>query len=145
MEKGKKENKFYILVIVVFIISLIFFMYSWYMNSKIVLEREEIDAIIEVTSIAGFAVTNESLVFGRLPPGTSSYKDIIITNDYDFPIRVEFKAKGDISDFLVYYDIVYLDIGEEKIIPIETVKIPKGTPYGNYTGKMVITFKRDAR
>ena len=145
MEKVKKENKIYVLVGLIFVLSLSLFLFAIYFKSSMILDKEEINAKLVVMDVLGFAVSNESLDFGGLKADTSSYKKIILTNDYEFPIRAEFEYKGDISVFLVDLFPVYLDVGEKKNVTVRTITIPEGTAYGNYTGKVVIVFKRDEK
>jgi len=144
VNKRKKISNFLLAIIIVaFILSLIFFIYILYFQSKLILDKQEIIAKLKIGEPIAFDVNSTALVFGRLPIGSSSNRDIKFSNNYEFPIKAEFSVKGDIKDFLVFDKVVYLDVGEKKNVTISTVSIPEATEYGNYSGIMTIVFKRD--
>ncbi len=142
VKRKRKNNLILYLVICVFIISLIVFLYTLYAQSKVILKKQEIIIKLVVGDKAGFIVTNDSLNFGGLYAGTSSQKEIILPNNYGFPIKAEFSVEGNIKDFLVYAPVIYLETGEKKNVTISTIQIPKDAVYGNYSGIMTIVFKR---
>jgi len=130
------------LIIFIFIISLIIFLLILRINSLIVLEKEEIITTLIIGNRTGFDLNTTALTFGMIALGSSSQRDLIIKNDYDFPIKVEFNVKGDIEKFLIFDKVVYLEVGEEKTISIISV-IPVDEEYGNYHGRIIIVTKKD--
>jgi len=131
------------LIILIFVASLVVFISILYINfSLLILEKEEIIATLIVGDKAGFDTNNTALTFGMIKPGSTLNRNLIIENNYDFPIKVEFSVKGDIKRFLVFEEVIYLDSGEEKTVSISTIN-PVHEDYGNYSGKMNVYFKRN--
>ena len=131
------------LIILIFVASLVVFISIFYINfSLLILEKEEIVAILIVGDKAGFDVNSTALTFGMITAGSSSSRNLIIENNYDFPIKVEFNVKGDIKRFLVFEKVVYLDSGENKTVSIGTID-PVNEEYGNYSGKVIVVTKRN--
>ena len=137
-----KKDKKTLIVIFLLIISLVFFLIALLLPKEVYLERKEIPVYINVSSGTGLKVENESLDFGRVIYGASAVKRTYIENNYTFPIRVEFLAEGNVSDLLVYQNEVFLKPKEKKEIGISTIQF-SDEPYGLYSGKMIITFKKD--
>lgn len=135
------NNKFILIILVLLVISLILFILSLIFSSEKSLSQEEFFVRMEVGTSAGFDLNTSALILGRLPPGTSSNRRIILSNDYDFPIVAEISVEGDIDSFLVFDPVIYLETGEKRNITISTINIPENTAYGNYTGTITIVFK----
>jgi len=135
-----RENKIYILVILAFI-SLGMFLFVLYINSTLVLEKQEIPATLSIGDRIGFDVNATALTFGMITPGSGSQRNLIIENNYGFPIKAEFSAKGDIKRFLVFDEVFCFEIGEKKTIGINV--ITSDEKYRNYSGKMIVVIKRD--
>ena len=138
--KIKKSKTFYIAVFI-FVLSISLFLVALYIRSAIILEKKEIIATVRVGDIAGFDANTSALTFGTITSGSLSYRNLTIENNYEFPIKVEFSAKGDITKFLLFDKMIYLDIGEKKSVKISTI-IPVDEDYGSYSGKMVVVMKR---
>lgn len=138
----KQKNKIYILSILLFIISLAIFLFTLYINSTIILEKKEIIAILKIGERAGFNVNETALTFGTIIPGSSAHRNLTLENNYTFPIKFEFRVKGNIKEFLIFDRVVYLGAGEEKSIRIRTIT-PNDKDYGDYFGKILIRIKKD--
>lgn len=137
--KKKTKNK---LIILMFVISLIIFLLILYLNSLMILEKKEIITTLMIGNKTGFDLNTTALTFGRITFGSSAQRNLIIKNQYDFPIKVEFSVKGDIKKFLVFEKIVPIEVGEEKTISITAIN-PIDTEYGNYSGKMIVIIKKN--
>ncbi len=124
------------------VLSISLFLITLYIKSAVILEKKEIIATLRVGDIVGFDANASALTFGTITSHSRSYRDLTIENNYMFPIKVEFHAKGNITEFLVFDKVVYLDVGEKKSIRINTI-IPVDKKYGSYSGKMVVVMKRD--
>lgn len=140
--KKERKNKWLIWVVVLFVLSLILLLYSLLFRSEVILDEKEIEMTLEINDKAGFAVNGSALIFGRLTPSTSSYKDIMLTNGYSFPIAAEFTFLGNISEYMVKNNPERLDVGERRNVTISTIVIPKNATFGNYSGSLRIIFKR---
>ena len=117
--KKKTKNK---LIILIFAASLIMFLLVLYLNFLMVLEKEEIAATLSIGDRTGFDLNTSALTFGMITSGFSSQRSLIINNDYDFPIQVEFSVKGNIKKFLVFAKVVPLEAGEEKTVGITAIR-----------------------
>ncbi|MGD9276424.1 MAG: hypothetical protein PVJ67_04580 [Candidatus Pacearchaeota archaeon] len=137
MEKRKNN-----LIVLLSVLSILIFILVFYLNSKLILEKREIIATLEVGNRSGFDTNATALTFGIVRPGSSASRNIEIANDYSFPVKFEFSAKGNIKDFLVYDKTVYLNEGEKKKVSISTID-PWVAEFGNYSGKVIVLIKRD--
>lgn len=130
------------LIILMFVISVVMFLFVLYINSALVLKKEEIIATLMIGDRVGFDINKTALTFGMIASGTNSKRDLIVENNYSFPIEVQFSVKGNIKEFLVFEEVIYLESGENKTISINTITATN-EEYGNYSGKMIIITKRD--
>lgn len=130
------------LIIGLFIASLIIFLSVLYLNFIIVLEKKEIITTVIVGDKSGFDLNKTALTFGMITPGSSSQRNLVIENNYNFPVKVELRVGGDIKRFLVFKKIIYLDVGEKKTIGINAIaSIDEKS--GDYYGKMIFITKVD--
>lgn len=137
--KKETKNK---LIILMFVAILIMFLLILYLNSLMVLEKEEIITTLIIGNKTGFDLNTTALTFGMITLGSSSQRNLIIKNDYNLPIKVEFSVKGDIKKFLIFEKVISLEAGEEKTIGITAIS-PVDMGYGDYSGKMTIITKRN--
>jgi len=136
-----EKNKTFYVAVFILVLSMSLFLVALYIKSAVVLEEKEIIATLRVGDIAGFDANATALTFGTITSHSSSYRNLTIENNYEFPIKVEFRAKGNITEFLVFDRVVYLDVGEEKSIRVDTI-VPVDKEYGSYSGKMVVVMKK---
>ncbi|MBU4070321.1 MAG: hypothetical protein KJ646_05030 [Nanoarchaeota archaeon] len=137
----KKSDKFYLIIVFIFILSLVFFLFSFYLHKNIVLKKQEIFTSLMIGDKIGFDINGTALTFGMITPDSSSQRNISIENSYNFPIKVEFKLKGDIEEFLDFNKVVYLNVGEVKELTLYAL-VPPGSEFGNYSGIFNVVFKK---
>ena len=137
----KRENKLYLFVFFIFVLSLCLFIFTIYLKSVSVIEKIEFDATLVVGDVPGFNVDTNVLTFGTITFNTSSQRTLTVENNYDFPIKVEFSVEGNIWEFLVFDKIIFLDVEESKEINISTI-ILTDEKQGNYSGKFITTIKK---
>ncbi len=137
----KEKNKLYFFVFYIFVLSLCLFFFITYLKYIDVLEKIEFNATLSVGDIPSFNVDTSALLFGTIAINTSSQRILIVGNNYDFPIKVEFSVEGDIAEFLVFDKIIFLDVEESKEVKISTI-ILTDEKQGNYSGKFIATFKK---
>lgn len=140
-----KKNKIFYVAVFMLILSLGLFLFTLYIKSSIVLEKREIIATLQVGNIAGFDANATALTFGTITSGSVSSRNLTIENNYKFPIKVEFSTKGNITEFLIFEEVIYLDVAEKKPVKIRTISAIDNIDkkYGNYFGKMIIVIKKD--
>ena len=137
--KKNTKNK---LIVFIFILSLIVFLFAFYLNYSATLKKEEIIATLIIGNKTGFDLNATALTFGRITPNSNLQRNLIIKNNYNFPIKVKFDAKGEIKKFLVFDKAVHLKKGEEKNVAITAIS-SVNSEYGNYSGKIIVITKKD--
>ena len=139
MEKRKNKISFFIIFIFIFCILLL--LISLYLNSIILLDKKEILTTLKIGDVAGFDVNKTALTFGTITPGTNAKRNLTIENTYDFPVKFEFKVRGNIEKFLAFKKEVHLEPGEKKHVEFLTIN-PLKEDYGDYSGNIVVLIKR---
>lgn len=140
MEK-KLKNKFLIIALILFCLSLVLMTLSFSKERSSIIEKKEIDAFLKIDNVTGLKVGNDSLDFGRIIYGSNAWKTIEVKNNYNFPVKLLLSSEGNISDFLVYDYEISLNSNESKGILISTIIFSNQT-YGKYSGKLIILFEK---
>ncbi|MGV8140850.1 MAG: hypothetical protein ACP5NW_00240 [Candidatus Woesearchaeota archaeon] len=106
---------------------------NYYKNR--VIEYRIIDTYVEVVENgAGLNGDRDALRFGKIGPGSSGNRFIDINSTSN--AIIEIYVAGDMAQFLsIDTNKISVSPGEDKQIPVY-ISIPKGTPYGNYSGKI---------
>lgn len=141
---GKKIQKRKIIAVISLLIIITFlciFLYSNLLDAFSLFEKREVLAIVTVTDDVGLAVNGTALVFGHVFPGGSASKTIEVTNNYNGMSRVKIYSKGNIKDFLIVSDNNFILAPNETKSVKFRIKIPKETPYGNYSGKVIFEIR----
>ena len=101
------------------------------------------DMSIIVGDHIGFDVDNMTLAFGMVMPGSSSStRFIVLENWEDRPLKVEFRASGDIADWVsLGSQEMILQPSEIKKVPVSATA-PPDAEFGEYSGIIKIIFKR---
>ncbi|MBD3313202.1 hypothetical protein GF345_02050 [Candidatus Woesearchaeota archaeon] len=136
----EKKNLIAIITIALLLgASIGFSVYSFYHVKKV----QVYDMKVTVGDRLGFDVSGDSLSFGILIPGASTgHRDIIITNNEDYPVKAQFYAYGDMAEW-VYLPENMVIIGPESNITFPVgLNVPSGTQYGNYTGRMRVVVEK---
>jgi len=134
----KRENSYLALAIILLVVSLVSFLLSFFMENQD-LEKKEINAKLVVANISGIDLNRENISF-MLIPGTSQNRNLIITNNHDFSVRIFFKIYGNISRFLSFEDSVLFPFETGKIGIIASV--PFNESYGEYAGRIIVITKK---
>ncbi|MEK6918131.1 MAG: hypothetical protein AABW51_04245 [Nanoarchaeota archaeon] len=142
--RSKKRKTFYVISAIIFAVAiLILFLEIFVSKYYRVLERSEVSTSLSIGSGTGFNITKDSVSFGMLSLGNAAFRnDLILINNYKFPIYVKFFLDGDIKDFLIFEKKIYLQPGESKNVSISTITITD-EPYGFYSGEFTLVYKRD--
>ncbi|GEM_PF-1277064 len=99
------------------------------------LEIKEVDAKFIIGENPGFDLNSSALVFGRIPPGGSSTRKVVIDNSFSFPIEVKILASRNIAEFVIAQPVTIIEAGKNASIPI-SVYIPQDNGFGDYYGKI---------
>ena len=136
-----KKNHLFILLLVIALIGITatILFYSFY----IIADVREFNITLTVGEHAGFDVDTEKLAFGMVSPGGNSCtRYIFISNKKDYPLNVHINFYGNLAEWITVSENYFvLEPGEEKKLSF-SASAPKGSAYGNYTGKARFVFKR---
>ena len=137
-----KKDKIIIFVFIIFILSLISFVFSIYLKTS-TLKHEIIPMSVTFGDRHGFNLTKENVLsLGLIPQGTSAERRMIIENTYFFPIKVSLIPEGDITPFLNYPEFIYLDKKENVSVEIGVFyPYDEGIEKKTYTGNMNVIIK----
>lgn len=118
-------------IVVVLISFFITFVYAHYY----VMGVKQIPYIIRVGSSLGLTADNQSIDFGVLPPGATSFKSVVITPKRDMIIKPSFK--GESSEWLSYkiegYETPFIKANQTVTITFYATP-DKNAKQGYYTG-----------
>ena len=135
-----KRNKLLILLVLIFLINtLIIFFIAGRLSLK---DVQTLDMDMEVKNKIGFNVDTDKIHFGGLPPGGMSEREIVISHDFDFPVKVSIKTSGELAEYVTVSDNNFI------LSPLESKKITfyaiidEDVPLGNYTGNARFEFRR---
>ena len=99
---------------------------------------KELPINLKTGSIIGIDVNNTALTFGRLPLGSGSSREIIISNNKNEPIKIVFKVEGEVKSLISF------EQNPIELQPHETKKInvfatsPSNSENEEYTGTLKI-------
>ena len=139
-KKDLRSYKFLIISLcaVFLIISLFLLVYNLYYLKEV----KFLDMYLEVTEKMGMNTDTDALYFGKNYPGSTSIREINITNNYDYPVFVSIKTEGELARFVMVSENNFiLDKAEKKTIRYYA-QTEQETPYGNYTGLAKIVINR---
>lgn len=103
------------------------------------LKIEKVDVSFSIGDFGGFDLNKTALTYGTIPPGGSSSRNVIIWNEYSFPIYVKVFASEMLRQFLTIEENLILEPGESRKVPV-VIQASKESGYGNYSGKLDFVF-----
>lgn len=132
----KKTNLILLLAIAVF---LTIGMVSIYYGSFKVIAVKNYDMHVTVDNKLAFNLgsNNETIFFGRVVPKGTVSKIVNITNNYDAPVKTQYRASGEIVKMLVLPQSLMIDPGVTRSLEF-SVSPPENALLGNYTGELKI-------
>jgi hypothetical protein len=105
------------------------------------LEKKSIGVRFMVGENPGFDLNASEVIFGRVPPGGGSSRNMIMRNDHSFTIKVRTFVSSDISSFVNVESGFFIAPNSTRVISAN-LHIPKNTPFGNYSGKIIFEIRR---
>lgn len=118
-----------------------FLLVSFYFNDDLFFE-EEILVKFSISNSSGFNVGSGVLDFGSVIFGSSVKRDILISNEYDFPLKFEISCSDNLKDFLFFEESYIVLSGESKIISINLF-VFENSSLGDYSGFLKIKAYRN--
>jgi len=85
------------------------------------LEVQTFFASVNVTDSAGFDLNGSALTFGNVAVPGRTVRNIVFSNEYDFPVIAKISSEGKISEILIFEDRVRVEKGEVKKIPFTAI------------------------
>ncbi len=132
------KKHFIALIICIAVILSLFFAAS---RSQVV-QKQYIPIFVKVAPYVGLSVDKDKLHFGAVPRGGSSRRMIFLYNNDTYAKSVSIKTTGQASKWLRLSDNNFkLASYENKTLNV-TMSIPKDAEYGNYTGNLILYFKK---
>src|SRR3989338_371154 len=104
----KEDKKNFVFAVVLLVASIIILLSAIFIYKTLILETKEVYASLSISEITGINVDNTALTFGSIMPGASASRNLIFTNQYGFPVRLEIRAEGNISRFLSFERYAYV-------------------------------------
>lgn len=136
-----KKNKVYVLlpfIILMAVVGTIFFYYSYNIYDVKIIGM----SIISYDHY-GFSVDTDHLEFGmNTPGGGSNTRSINLIHNYKGPLLVVIKVEGEMAGWVNFENNFVLEPGVNKKVDID-VSIPSSVGYGNYTGDLIVIFKKN--
>lgn len=129
------ERKNKILMILVFVCTLVIVISI----INLPLNKETISAKFVLGENMGFDLSPGKLNFGKIVPGNSASRKIIVENNYDKVIRVNIKSSGEISNSMVVSENNFILNPFESKVVVFSIYTSGLTEFGDYKGKVSIT------
>lgn len=130
------KTKFYYFI---FIFSIIVFLtsISLFVFVQKPIAFKSISISVNVTENLGFDLNGSALTFGNVFPGGYSERKILFNNDFDFPVLVKLKAKGNVAELISFDESRIVDSRKIIEIPIG-IFIPSDAKKRLYGGELRI-------
>lgn len=107
-----------------------------------VVQKQSIPIFVKVAPYVGLSVDKDKLHFGAVPKGGISRRMIFLYNNDTYVKSVSIKTIGQASKWLRLSDNNFkLASYENKTLNV-TMSIPRDADYGNYSGNLILTFKK---
>lgn len=135
------ENKYNYLIILALGISIVLFFLALCSSKFEILEEREILAKVTIGETSGFDANPTMLSFGTITHNSFSKREVMIENNYNFPIQVEVFVEGNISKILLFEKRINLDSGEKEIVEFRATVL-NGEEQGFYSGKVKFIFEK---
>lgn len=91
---------------------------------------------------SGFNLDTDAIHLGTLPPGSTSEREAIIGNDYNFPIKIDIKSKGVGAKYIFVDENKFVIEPDEVRTVIFYAATTQDIEPGNYSADISIIYKR---
>ena len=140
--KKKKTRKFPSLILIMVCAALItvgavLLFFSLFAIFKVY----QVPMSLEVGDGMGFNTDTDAVKFGKVMPGSTSSRVIVITHDYKKPLLVQMKGDGNISKLINIPEQFYLEPGLRKEVHMNAI-VPNTISKGKYEGTLTVYFRR---
>ena len=132
------KKHFVVIIICIAIILLLFLAVS---KSQVV-QKQSIPIFVKVAPYVGLSVDKDKLHFGAVPRGGISRRMVFLYNNDTYVKSVSIKVTGQASQWLRLSDNHFKLVSYENKTLNITMSIPRDADYGNYSGNLILTFKK---
>jgi len=132
----ERKNKFLITLASIIIIGI------FVLINNMPLNKETIPSKFVAGENPGFDLTPGRLNFGKIIPGSSGSRNILVENELDKPIKIVIKSSGDISGYMIVSKNNFILQPNESENLVFSVFLKEDTKYGEYNGQIEIISKK---
>jgi hypothetical protein len=131
----------YVFLVILFV-SFVFITSKTVYNFLTVVNLQEFEMRIKVADYVGVDVNTTVITFGTTMPGTLASRNLTFANNLTFPVKVELSTFGQMATWVFPEKNYFILQPGETMSMAVIARVPANTPFGNYTGKMRIIFRK---
>lgn len=132
----QRKNKFLILITAIVILIILISL------NNLPLSRETIQSRFVVGENMGFDLTPGRLNFGKIVPGNSNTRGLLIENEFDRPVEIIIKSSGEISDNIIVSENNFILNPQESKNVTFSAYAEQSLEFGEYNGQIEIISKK---
>jgi len=137
----KRDKWILIFSLILVMLSVVLVIIALNIEKITVLQTEVMFAKVSIGDHRGIDADPDVLSFGNVTSNSYAQRNITIGNSFDFPVKFEFTSEGNISEYISFPSVVYLDVGESKVVTFSTIFITN-EPSGYYTGNIYVKVRK---
>ena len=142
----KRKHRILIFILLSIILVGIYIPLSHEFEEWYVVDKTHFDIAFTVQEgITGFNLNPGIMHFGTLPPGSAGIRDAYLTNEEEFPIKVDIRADGTATQFIQVSDNNFIIQPHELKNLTFTVPIPIGVEQKYYYANITVIYTRTFR
>ena len=131
------ERRINILILVLIILTVTFVIYT-----NLPLSKEVIPARFILGEKTGFDLTPGELSFGSIEKDQGATRDILISNNFEDPIKITIKSRGEVSNNLIVSENNFrLNPSESRNVTF-SISTKGLTEFKEYSGEVIIISRR---
>jgi hypothetical protein len=130
---GDKKALFFVLILFFLIVVALLLIF---LSSIRPIDKKTIKVRFIVGSNPGIDVSNKEVTFGKVPQGSVSTRDILLGNEYNFPVKVRSFVNESIAKYINIEPLFVIGAHDSLHVSV-TLSVPSGVPYGNYSGEII--------
>ena len=111
------------------------------LHRGLIVEAVEINMSVKVGDTFGLNADADALRFGKVMPGTQAERELLVSNNHQFPVRVSIQTSGDMGNWVRVSENDFLlePYGGKNVT---FVVHPAISEFGEYEGKAVVVMRR---
>ena len=134
-----KRTQVYLLVLALIILTALITAFVFANKQYVSIQRIPID--LEVAGSVAFNLDPDAVHFGKMGPGSTGIRGIILNNTKNVDLVAELSAEGDLANWItVSHQNVEVSANSYRQVNI-TASVPDGTEFGKYKGTLIVRFK----